>query len=401
MKAGFYGQPPLRRQRFKCVPDDAAAHRFTPPLPRVLTPEGECLDCERDLASHEGPQVVRRYRFHTRDVAEALVAVADGSSYREASANIRASAGRPGRRPHSQLVADWVETFSPALWSELGTDRWPEVIVCDSTRISRRSTAASGLARYPHRRSEQKKMARVTVYTLLVATALHRGRWKAVMAQAVPGNASQADWAGFFRLLDGRPRAVVGDQASMVFNAVQTVWPATPNEAAPQPVWCVHHVKDTFLFPAWVVRPSNAAEIANADRFKAAFSECARSAQHWDAFVQLARQLDPGPSLESWLAWNGRDRQMRAQLAARQPGDPQSNSSVEEAIRWFKRRLADRPFTNAERTNRLLRLMVLSHRGDADPRGWSHTVRDHATAHAGHAGTHHRTIADPKGARSL
>lgn len=276
VKAGFYGQPPQQRQRFKCVPDGAPAHRFTPPLPRVLTAEGECLDCERKIASHEGPQVVRRYRFHTRDVAAALVAVAEGASYREASANIRITAGRAGRRPHSQLVADWVETFGPSLWAELGPDEWPEVIVCDSTRVTRRSTSASGLGRYPHRRSAQKKMARVTVYTLLVATAQHRGRWKAVMAQAVPGNANQADGAGFFGLLGGRPRAVVADQASAILNAVKVVWPVTATEPAPQPVWCVHHVKDTFLFPSWIQQPSTPTETTDARRFKAAFSDCAR-----------------------------------------------------------------------------------------------------------------------------
>lgn len=126
--------------------------------------------------------------------------------------------------------------------------------------------------------------------------------------QAVPGSASQTDWAGFFQLLDGHPGAVVADQASAILNAVKVVWPVTATEPAPQPVWCVHHVKETFLFPVWVQRPSTPTETTDARRFKAAFSACARSPQHWDAFVQLAGQLDPGPSLETWVSWNGRVR---------------------------------------------------------------------------------------------
>ena len=47
--------------------------------------EGVCLDCERDVAAHEGPQAVRTYHFTAREVAEACVSVAGGESYRRAA----------------------------------------------------------------------------------------------------------------------------------------------------------------------------------------------------------------------------------------------------------------------------------------------------------------------------
>lgn len=401
VKDGFYGREPHRRQRFRCSPDGGDPHRFTPVVPRVTTRAGECLDCERELASHEGPHAVRRYEFDTRQMATALVQVAGGVSYREATAGIRVEVGRGGRKPHGQLVADWVEVFSGPLWDRFGVSEWPEVIVCDSSKVTRRSTSKSNLSRYPHQRRAQKAMKRRTVYTLLVATSRHRSGWPAVMAQAVPGDASTASREDFFRLLPSRPRAIVADQAASIFKAADAVWPETPTEKAPQPVWCLHHVKETFTFPKWAHTPSNATEAADRRRYRDAFSDCGRSVQDWDAFVTLARQLDGGEFLEEWFAWNGRELQMRTQLATWQPDDPRSNAAAEEAIRWLKRRLGDRPFTNAERTNRLLRLMVLGHRNDDDPRAWSHVIRDHAEQHAGRTGTQHRTIKDPKASRSL
>lgn len=403
-KAGFYGKAPHRRQRFWCDPPNGDdRHRFAPLLPRWETHEGRCQDCEREVPANEGPQAVRLYRHNARDVAAALLLVAGGASYREASEQARQHAGRGGGVVHGQLVADWVETFALPLWDRFGTDQWPEVIVCDEKKVTRRSTFSSGLSGYPTRRSAQKKMKRVDSYTLLVAAARFRNGWPAVMAYAVPRAANQTHWEEFFRLLGGRPRAVVADHSPKIFNAAAAVWPLdrATGEAPPQPVWCLHHVKENFPWPGWAKQPTTLAEVEAEATLRRAFNLCTTSQAAWLSFVATARELMPGAPLESFLSYNGRHIQITTQLRTMHPGDPQSNSAAEAAIRWIHPRLSDRPFTNQQRTNRLLRLMVLAHQGQTDPRDWSHAIRAYAGHHQGRPTSNQREISDPAGRRSL
>lgn len=87
---GHYGRGARKRQRYKCVPGHGERrHAFTEPLPRLIAPAHECLECERPLAPHEGPPAPRKFEFSTREIAEALYMVGDGSTYRGAGRDIR------------------------------------------------------------------------------------------------------------------------------------------------------------------------------------------------------------------------------------------------------------------------------------------------------------------------
>ena len=402
-RAGFYGKPPDRRQRFWCEPRGGGRHRFAPLLPRLGTDEDRCRECEREVAAHEGPQAARLYRYSARDVATALLAVAGGASYREASAQVRVRVGRASKGPHGQMVADWVEAFAPPLWDRFGVDTWPEVIVCDEKRITRRSTSRSGLSSYPTTRKGQKAMKRADSYTLLVATARLGQGWPLVMAHAVPRTAKQRDWEQFYRLLGGRPRAIVADQSPRIFNAAAKVWPLnrTTGEATPQPVLCLYHVKQNFPWPAWFADPKTAEQRKAVAELERAVSVCSDSSKNWLEFIATARRLMPSKALEDFLKYNGRHLKITRQLKAKQPGDPASNSAAENAIRWIFPKVGDRPFTNQQRTNLLLRLMVLEHRGQNDLHEWSHAIRAHAGRNGGRPTGQQRAIADPAGTRSL
>ena len=97
---GRYGPPEHRRQLYKCVPANGdPPHRFTEPLPREESWHDACEQCERDVHVHEGPPAARHYQFVARGIAEALVIVGAGSSYRDAAlvARERAKRLRTGR----------------------------------------------------------------------------------------------------------------------------------------------------------------------------------------------------------------------------------------------------------------------------------------------------------------
>ena len=107
---GQYGAEGHRRQYYKCVPANGdRPHRFTEVLPREESWKDACELCERDVEFHEGPHAARKYQFVARGIAEALVAVGAGSTYREAAwCRARAgtaAAGRRGERGAAVLAA--------------------------------------------------------------------------------------------------------------------------------------------------------------------------------------------------------------------------------------------------------------------------------------------------------
>jgi len=86
----------------------------------------------------------------------------------------------------------------------------------------------------------------------------------------------------------------------------------------------------------------------------------------------------------------------------RVPVDPNPNSVAESELRriagaWGQGRA--KSFRNAERTNRLLKLMVLVRRGDYDERLWAEVIDRVFTARrerVGRPGANLRTVSDHK-----
>ena len=123
---GHYGAPGHRRQYYRCIPANGdRPHRFTEVLPREESWHDACELCERDVGFHEGPHAARKYQFVARGIAEALVAVGAGSSYRDAALVARERARRLRADPetgqlrftrHGSLVMDWVEIFAPVVF---------------------------------------------------------------------------------------------------------------------------------------------------------------------------------------------------------------------------------------------------------------------------------------------
>ena len=81
-----------------------------------------------------GPHAARKYQFVARGVAEALVAVGAGSTYRDAAGVARERArrlrvdqgsGELGFSRHGSLVMDWVEVFAPGVFEAYRPREWP------------------------------------------------------------------------------------------------------------------------------------------------------------------------------------------------------------------------------------------------------------------------------------
>lgn len=92
---GQYGAEGHRRRYYKCTPGNGdRPHRFTEVLPREESWKDACELCERDVQFHDGPHAARKYQFVARGIAQALVAVGAGSTYREAAGVARERARR-------------------------------------------------------------------------------------------------------------------------------------------------------------------------------------------------------------------------------------------------------------------------------------------------------------------
>lgn len=93
VRAGTYGAGARKRQLWWCRPGDGTnPHRFSERLPRTRLADGghACVECETHLALFEGPQHARHHEFAARVVAQVLVAVGNGTSYRAAARTARA-----------------------------------------------------------------------------------------------------------------------------------------------------------------------------------------------------------------------------------------------------------------------------------------------------------------------
>jgi hypothetical protein len=100
------------------------------------------VECSTGLEPWEGRAGAREYRFAAREVGEAPVSVAKGTSYRAAAEVARRKAGRvpagdQDRRRRSpanegQLVANWVDVCAGFVCAGQLADRWPHTLAVDS-----------------------------------------------------------------------------------------------------------------------------------------------------------------------------------------------------------------------------------------------------------------------------
>jgi hypothetical protein len=399
VRAGLYGKAPHRRQRWLCRPPNGdAPHRFTPVLTRQGEPHAFCEECSTALEPWEGQAGAREYRFAAREVGEALVAVARGSSYKSAAEASRRAADRlpraaPSRRHwrsrdparDGQLVANWVDVFSDLVCADELPTRWPATVLIDSRGFRITSGERAGRGFY--------------VFAAIGIDTDDEGRQQRGRLWRLEAFArkDQPAWEAFFGALEGAPSMIVSDADKALACAIDTAFQTT----APEHRLCEWHLgrKLRDHLPDRLLA-DHAHPVTRA--LPAAFHSPARWQDLTDA-IALEHAGGPHGPLTltvNWLATYG--PRIAAQTATRDPHGPHSTGAVEQHLHELDRRLRDRAgsFTNRARMAKLLALMTLELNARADARRWADQLRERLYL-AGGRPTNQRPHDDPKGNYSL
>jgi hypothetical protein len=401
VRAGLYGKRPLRRQRWLCQPSNGdEKHRFTPVLTRQGEPHSVCVECSTALEPWEGQAGAREYRFAAREIGDALVALARGSSYKAAAEMARRAADRMppsaaeyrgwrDRNParDGQLVANWVDVYGELVCAGELSGRWPAVLLvdCRGFRVTTGERAgrsfyvfaAVGIDLDEHGQPQPSQLWRLEPFA----------------------RKDQAAWEAFFGALPGVPRVIVSDADNALACAVGGAF--ADAEQAPEHRLCEwhlgrklrEHLPDTVLedpahpitkaLPSAFHTPESWTDLLDAVQ--------AEHAAGRDAPLTLAVR---------WIETYG--SRIETQIATRDPDGPHSTGAVEAILHELDRRLHDRAgsFTNRARMKKLLALMTLELTGRADPRIWADRIRERLYLTGGRP-TNQRPHDDPKHSYSL
>jgi hypothetical protein len=392
---GQYGAVGHRRQYYKCVPANGdRPHRFTDMLPREESWKDVCELCECDVELHEGPHAARKYQFVARGIAEALVAVGAGSTYRDAAEVARERARRLRTNPgtgelrcsrHGSLVMDWVELFAPVVFDAHCPREWP----------------ASGsllLDDLPFKVRDPDSGRHRIAFRVFAAMGYDAGRPRLWRLEAFTSK-SQPDWETFLGALDGAPARVVCDHDSRLTNAVRARFPEAELYLCE---WHLRHALERLMGKLHTEDAYRSAIDQLLPQVEAAFT----GSSFWAPFVKRAHAAGV-PRVSEWLNTTGKiveeQFQRRGPRWKRPAGIPLSTSPLDAFINPIRASIQPRAYglKNRERTNRLLLLMQLHANKRDDLHAYTHLIRAWLEANQGRPQVDRRAIADPSKTPSL
>jgi hypothetical protein len=392
---GHYGPAEHRRQRYRCIPGNGdRAHRFTEVLPREESWNDACESCERDVGLHEGPHAARSYQFVARGIAEALVMVGAGSTYREAALVSRERAKRlrvgPGGEPrfsrHGSLVMDWVEVFAPDVFEPYRPRAWPASgsLLLDDLPFSVRDP-----------RTGRFRIA----FRVFAAMGYDAGRPKLWRLEAFTTK-SQPDWEAFLSALDGAPPRVVCDNDDGLTNAVHACFPDAELHVCE---WHLRHALERLMGKLRTEQPQHqdSIDVLLAD-VEAAFT----GLSFWAPFTERCHAAGI-TRLSDWLNSIGRivaDQFGRREPRWKRPADiPLTTSPLDGFINPIRASIKSRAYglKNRERTNRMLMLMQLHANRQDDQNAYVRHIRACLETNAGRPSITRRAIVDAAGPASL
>ena len=343
---------------------------------------------------HEGPHAARRYQFVARGVAEALVAVGAGSTYRDAALVARERAKRLRAGPggelrfsrHGSLVMDWVEVFAPVVFKAYRPTAWP-------------TTGSLLLDDLPFRvRNPQTGRHRIA-FRIFAAMGYERGRAKLWRLEAFTSK-SQPDWEAFLGALSGAPPRVVCDNDHGLTNAVGARFPDAELYLCE---WHLRHALERLMGKLRTEEPQHQEAIDELlPDVEAAFT----GPSFWAPFLERCHVAGI-PRVSEWLNSTGRivaDQFNRRGPRASRPADmPLSTSPLDGFINPIRAAIGPRAYglKNRERTNRMLMLMQLHANHHDDVHAYTHLIREWLQGNQGRPGVDRRAVADTRGAPSL
>ncbi|MHB8694905.1 MAG: transposase [Solirubrobacteraceae bacterium] len=320
--------------------------------------------------------------------------VAKGTTYRAAAELARAKAGRvplarPSRRRQpaneGQLVANWVDVCAEFLCAGELPDRWPDTLAVDSQNFRVRTGPKSWRG-----------------FHVVAAVGRERseaGSWAPAprVWRAEPfAHKDQASWEAFFGALDGAPRVIVSDADNALALAIRSAFGDVVEHRQ-----CEWHLgrKLRYHLPEEILADPR-------HEITRALSGAFHDHRGWRTLVVSIQdehetgEYGPLALAMKWLESYG--QLAEAQIATRDPRGINSTGPVEQALREIDRRIGDRvgSFTNRARLTKLLDLMTLDMRGQADGREWADRLRERLYL-AGGRPANQRPHDDPRGVHSL
>ena len=357
-REGTYGTPP--RPRYRCFYTDADGtsrkHGFTPPVPRRLEELQRCPTCEQEVPAHHGSPMLPGGLYSVAEVAEALCAVASGTSYTEALRRLRTRRRAVSHRgvgtvEGGQTVADWVDRFAPVLERHYGHLEWPETIVCGSTEFDWTN---------PRTGTTEQLFSILAVWGY-PANSPDGSLWA---LRAVPSD-TKAAWKEFLSSKTGTPALVIYDGDLAIAPAVRETFAGVPLHL------CEHH-----FYVNGTKALAKDGEHGMGNRFRTLLNEAAHSPRDWAAFrraVTTAGLVTTGAWVAHW------DAQIAAQTAWRNRIPAHySTGALDPKIADIRQMLERRRWTfrNATRMNHLLELIRLHLSRQDNPSDWAKVIRE-------------------------
>jgi hypothetical protein len=392
---GRYGLEGHRRQRYRCNPANGdRPHCFTEPLPREESWSEACEACEREVGFHEGPHAARNYQFVARGIAEALVMVGAGSTYRDAALVTRERAKRlrvgPGGElrfsRHGSLVMDWVEVFAPVVFEPYQPHAWP-------------TGGSLLLDDLPFRLRDPDTGRHRIAFRIFAAMGYARGRPRLWRLETFTSK-SQPDWEAFLGALPGAPPRVVCDNDSGLTNAVRARFPQAELYLCE---WHLRHALERLMGKLRGEQPDHREAI---DELLADVEAAFTGPSFWAPFTGRCHAAGI-PRLSEWLNTTGlivADQfSRRGPRSSRPPDMPLSTSPLDGLVNPIRAAIQPRAYglKNRERTNRLLMLMQLHANRQDDVRAYVRHIRDWLEANHGRPSTARRAVVDTRDVPSL
>lgn len=397
---GRYRSPDRRFERpiWGCRPADGISkpHRFTLPLqPRRMAgaPE-ECEACERPLHRSEGHLTAHYFRYSVRETATMLDLLGRGTSYRSASASVRAKIGRTAKRGKivgqignsSSPALHALDIFGPTVAAADAPAVCPRIVAIDAWPIRRRLPGKSGRALpnlpWPQVQFAPPRAGRTTeIGRVMTAVGMDapQDQSRPISLRWSPGG-DELSAAAFLRSLppgaNGDPEWVVLDRDPAMEMAVRSVWPKA------LVFFSEPHLRSNALSALTTDVPGLRSKVVA--ELEREIGTLFWSPKHWQDCRAAARKHGAA-ALDAWLVTNDPLAQGQFALRARFPHHPRSTGAAEAAIRVVKAALNDRRhwLANADRLDKVLALICAELDGRAGSERYSRILRTHLAAQGG------------------
>lgn len=366
-----------------------------------------CSGCSRERTLRQGQPIANQWDFEARLIADALLAVGSGLSYRAAAQAMRVSARRfhmsngvPIVSPWGGSVMRYLDYFGRLVLDQIEHKEWPEVLVLDAMPLRKRTVtdddpfafeqSGSGAIlvavgytdpiNQPRRRQRDDDNKLVEVKP---TTKRRSHVWK----MALSGGYNRWAWADFLAQIPGTPKWIVVDGEAPVRLGIKLRWGDGPD--APIIFSCEGHLQRKFRDRALtqdkipgveVARlwPEHKRNVPSAEQARGPLWSRDDYRRLLDAV--LASPEDKVANISAWL--RAHDETIRRQFdlldAHRGLGYKRGNGAAEAVITKLGDALGDRVkvIQNVYRTNIMLGLMA-AHMGNLDDAAtYTRIIRD-------------------------